>query len=289
MAAWLHGQKCVEHCLTCTQSGQVDAIAMWFDLHLDDVTILSSAPGDDSDRDGVHRANCWDQAIFPVESPICVTSGQKLNIHITCHGGKVSVDIHDQHRTVDAHTISKIQNAFSSSKMSTVQNDSQSSKEFHNNDQKSPENISSTAHPDSESFKNLPLNISANSKRKTSCLDNTNHRKVTSYSSTGKHLLCEHNEEEKEMILKVTQEKYKVTLNDTNMLDSLDILRSESSSNTLLHKVPESDIIGGTRRLDCSAVVSQGVVQFLNDEQWMKTLKKTAVVLRQQVKPLEIV
>jgi hypothetical protein len=102
-------------------------------------------------------------------------------------------------------------------------------------------------------------------------------------------LLCEHNEEEKEMILKVTQEKYKVTLNDTNMLDSLDILRSESSSNTLLHKVPESDIIGGTRRLDCSAVVSQGVVQFLNDEQWMKTLKKTAVVLRQQVKPLEIV
>ncbi|PNF42465.1 hypothetical protein B7P43_G08745, partial [Cryptotermes secundus] len=284
MAAWLHGQKCVEHCLTCTQSGQVDAIAMWFDLHLDDVTTLSSAPGDDSDRDRVYRADCWDQAIFPVESPICVTSGQKLNIHIMCHGGKVSVDVHDQHRTEDAHTISKLQNAFSSSKISTIQNDSQSSKDLHNNDQKSPENTSSTAQSDNESFKHLPLNISANSKRKTSCLDNTNCRKITSYSSTGKHLLCEHNEEEEEeMVLKETKEKYKVTLNDTNMLDSLDISRSESSSNTLLHKVPESDIIGGTQRLDCSAVVSQGVVQFLNDELWMETLKKTAVVLHQQL------
>jgi hypothetical protein len=196
----------------------------------------------------------------------------------------VSVDVHDQHRTGEAHTMSKLQNAFYSSKISTVQNDYQSSKDIHNNDQKSPENISSSAHSDSESFKNLPLNISEDSKRKTSCLGNTNHRKITSYSSTGKNLLCEHNEEEKEMVLKVTQEKYEVTLNDTNMLDSLDILR-----NTLLHKVPESDIIGGTQRLDCSAVVSQGVVQFLNDEQWMKTLKKTAVVLHQQVKPLVIV
>jgi hypothetical protein len=202
----------------------------------------------------------------------------------------VSVDIHDQHRIGDTHTISKLQDAFSSSKISTVQNDSKSPKAFHNNDQKSPENISSAAHSDSEPSKKLPSNISANSKRKTSCLDITNHRRITSNSSTCEHLLCEHNEEEKEMVLKDTQEKYRAILNDTNMLDSLDILRSESSPNTLLHKVLESDIIVGTpRRLDCSAVVSQGVVQFLNDEQWMKTLKKTAIVLRQQVKPLVIV
>jgi hypothetical protein len=281
MADWLHGQKHIELCLACTQSGQVDAIAMWFDLHLDDVTTLSSAPGDDSERDGVHRTNCWDQAIFPVQSPIYVTSGMKLNIHITCHGGKVSVNVRDQRRTGDTHVISKLENAFSSSKISTVHSESQSSNEFHTN-QKSQENISSTPQFDSESSKNLSLNISANAERKTSCLDSTKDKKITSNSSTG-----EHSEEGREIVLKNTQEKFQVTLSDTNILDSL---KSESSSNTLLHKVPETYIIGGTpRRLDCSVVVSQGIVQFLNDEQWMKTLKKTAIVLHQQVKPLVIV
>jgi hypothetical protein len=290
MADWLHGQKRIEHSLTCTQSGQVDAIAMWFDLHLDDVTTLSSAPGEDSDRDGVHRANCWDQAIFPVQSTIRVMSGQKLNIHITCHGGKVSVDAHDQYQPGDTYTISKLQNAFSSSKISTVQSDSQSSNEFHTNDQKSQENMNSTSQSDSESSKNLSLNISANAKRKTSCLDSANDKKSISNSSTGEHLLCEYNEGKKEMVLKNTQERFKVTLNDTNMLDSLDILRSESSSNIRLHKVPPTDIIGGTpRRLGYSVVVSQEIVQFLNDEQWMKTMMKTAIALDQQVKPLVIV
>jgi hypothetical protein len=290
MADWLHGQKCIEHCFTCTQSGQVDAIAMWFDLHLDDVTTLSSAPGDDSDRDGVHRANCWDQAIFPVQSTICVTSGQKLSIHITCHGGKVSIDAHDQYQPGDTHTISKLQNAFSSSKISTVQSDPQSSNEFNTNDQKSRENINSTSQSDSESSKNLSSNISPNAKRKTSCLDSTNDKKIISNSSTGEHLLCERDEEEKKMVLKNTQEKFKASLNDTNMLDSLDILKSVSSSNILVHKVPQTDSIGGTlRRLGYSVVVSQEIVQFLNDEQWMKTLMKTAIALHQQVKPLVIV
>jgi hypothetical protein len=185
----------------------------------------------------------------------------------------VSVDVLDQHRTGGIHTISKLQNAFSSSKISTIQNSSQPSNEFHTDDQKSQENVGSTSHSDRELYENLSLNISVNSKRKTSYLDSTNHMKTASNSSTGEHLLCKHNDEEREMVLKVTQEKYKVM-----------------SSNILLHNIPERNIVGGNpRRIDCTAVVSQGIVQFLNDEQWMETLLKTAVVLHQQVKPLVIV
>lgn len=293
MVEWLHGQKHVDHCLTCTQPGRVDAIAMWFDLHLDDVTTLSSAPDDDNDRDGVHRANCWDQAIFPVQSPIHVVSDQKLNISISCHGGKVSVDICDQHKNGDTHAISKLQDAFSSRKISAIQNDSQSSREFPTDDWKSPENFSSTTDSDAEYSKNLPLNISANWKRKTSHLDCTTHRKVLQNTSASKSLLYENDEEEKRIVLKDSQRKYEMTLKeaDFNTLDNSDVLRSGNCSKKMLHKVPESDISGGgiTRRLDCSGVSSQEAVRFLNDEQWMEALKKTAILLCQQVKALLIV
>lgn len=43
--------------LPITTQGRVDALAMWFDLHLDSITSLSSAPEANS---------CWEQAIFPV-------------------------------------------------------------------------------------------------------------------------------------------------------------------------------------------------------------------------------
>ncbi|XP_031571000.1 protein arginine N-methyltransferase 9-like [Actinia tenebrosa] len=39
-------------------SGNVDAIAVWFDLHLDENVCISTGPSDDS--------LCWEQAIFPV-------------------------------------------------------------------------------------------------------------------------------------------------------------------------------------------------------------------------------
>jgi hypothetical protein len=280
MVDWLHGQKHVEHCLTCTQPGHVDALAMWFDLHLDDVTTLSSVPDDVNDRDGVHRADCWDQAIFPVQSPIHVTAGQTLNISISCHGGRISVDICDQHRSGDICTISKLQDAFSSSQISTMQNDSQLSEQFPNDDQKSLKNFSTTADSDGECSKNLPLNISTNWKRKTSHFDHTAHWKVLPNASASE------NEKEKGTELKNTQKKYEMALKKTEliMLDN-DILKSGSCSKTMLHKVPESDISDGiTRRLDCNAVASEEVVRFLNDVQWMEALKKTAMLLRQQVR-----
>jgi len=279
MSDWLYGQKCIEHCLICSQPGQVDAIAMWFDLHLDDVTTLSSAPDDDNDRDGVHRATCWDQAIFPLQSPICVTSGQKLNINIMCQGGKISINVCDQHRIGDTHTVNKLQNAVSYRKIPTVQNDSQPSEEFHDGDQSNPENFSSTAFSDNEYSKNVPVNISTYWKRKALCLRHTTQREVSSSSSVGENLLCGHDyEEEKTDVSKDMQDECEMTQSDT-------VLKSASFCNKMSLKMPESDVSCSTsRRLDCSAVVSQEVVQFLNDEQWMEALKKTAIFLRQQVR-----
>ena len=39
--------------------GRLDAIALWFDLHLDDTVTI--ATGADSD-------SCWEQAIYPISS-----------------------------------------------------------------------------------------------------------------------------------------------------------------------------------------------------------------------------
>ncbi|CAL1286593.1 unnamed protein product [Larinioides sclopetarius] len=44
----------------CTESGNLDAFVMWFDLHLDDKETISTAPKEGSD------SGCWEQAIFHV-------------------------------------------------------------------------------------------------------------------------------------------------------------------------------------------------------------------------------
>ena len=52
-----------------TKSGKLDAIAVWFDLHLDEDISISTDPT---------NKNCWEQAIFPVlPSNFC-----------HCHNGK---------------------------------------------------------------------------------------------------------------------------------------------------------------------------------------------------------
>ena len=286
MTDWLHGQKSLEHCLTCVQSGRVDAIAMWFDLHLDGITILSSAPDDDSDRDGVHTADCWDQATFPLKSPIHITSGQKLNISIMCHGGKISIEICDQHRIEDVHTIIKLQDSLSSRKISTVQNESEASKEFHTDNKESPENFSGTAQFDSESSKHLALNMSADWQRDMPCVSVTAPSKVVPNISSGENYICAHEDEGKEEVWKDKQSECEVKLKGTvlNMSDQLGFLQSGVLSKEV-YNVPESVISCGTlRRLDCSYIVSQPIVQFLNDEQWMKALKQAAVLIFQQVR-----
>jgi len=290
MTNWLHGEKSLEHCLTCVQSGRVDAIAMWFDLHLDGITILSSAPDDDSDRDGVHRADCWDQATFPLKSPIHITSGQKLNISIMCHGGKISVEVRDQHRIEDMHTNIKLQDSLSSSKLSTAQNESQASKEFHTDNNESPENFSGTAEFDSKSSKHLALNMATNWQRDMPCVNVTAPSKVVPNISSGENYIHAHEDEGKEEVCKDKQSECEVKLKETvlNMSDKLGFLQSGVLSKEV-YSVPESVISCGTlRRLDCSYIVSQPIVQFLNDEQWMKALKQAAILKCQQVRTLLI-
>lgn len=289
MTDWLHGQKSLEHYLTCVQSGRVDAIAMWFDLHLDGITILSSAPDDDSDRDGVHRADCWDQAIFPLKSPVHITSGQKLNISIMCHGGKISVEIRDQHRMEDVCTIIKLQDSLSSSKISAVQNESQASTEFHTDNKESLENFSGTVEFDSESSEHLALNMSAYWQRDMPCVNVTAPSKVVPDISSGENYICVHEDEGKEE-WKDKQSECEVKLKETvlNMSDKLGFLQSGVLSKGV-YSVPESVISCGTlRRLDCSYIVSQPIVQFLNDEQWITALKQAAILICQQVRTLLI-
>lgn len=45
--------------LPVTQEGELDALAVWFQLHLDEDNSLSTGPQEDT---------CWEQAIYPVHS-----------------------------------------------------------------------------------------------------------------------------------------------------------------------------------------------------------------------------
>lgn len=45
--------------LAVTQQGELDALAVWFQLHLDEDNSLSTGPQEDT---------CWEQAIYPVHS-----------------------------------------------------------------------------------------------------------------------------------------------------------------------------------------------------------------------------
>lgn len=45
--------------LPVTQEGGLDALAVWFQLHLDEDNSLSTGPQEDT---------CWEQAIYPVHS-----------------------------------------------------------------------------------------------------------------------------------------------------------------------------------------------------------------------------
>ena len=54
----LHSERNLHFEIPATGDGQVDAIAVWFDLQLDEEITLSTGPDDDS--------LCWEQAVFPV-------------------------------------------------------------------------------------------------------------------------------------------------------------------------------------------------------------------------------
>lgn len=74
----LHKERSISLEVPATCDGQVDAIAAWFDLQLDEEIILSTGPNDDS--------LCWEQAVFPVYSSVGdffgkVSKGDLMAIH----------------------------------------------------------------------------------------------------------------------------------------------------------------------------------------------------------------
>ncbi|XP_062333663.1 protein arginine N-methyltransferase 9 [Osmerus eperlanus] len=63
--------------LPVTQGGLLDALAVWFQLHLDQESSLSTGPQEDT---------CWEQAIYPVQTPHNVTlePGDELIVDVSC-------------------------------------------------------------------------------------------------------------------------------------------------------------------------------------------------------------
>ncbi|KAK0144927.1 Protein arginine N-methyltransferase 9 [Merluccius polli] len=63
--------------LPVTQEGNPDALAVWFQLHLDQESSLSTGPQEDT---------CWEQAIYPIRNPDCVAlrPGDQLVVEVSC-------------------------------------------------------------------------------------------------------------------------------------------------------------------------------------------------------------
>lgn len=63
--------------LPVTEEGELDALAVWFQLHLDEESSLSTGPQEDT---------CWEQAIYPVHSikDFVLKPGDKLIVEVSC-------------------------------------------------------------------------------------------------------------------------------------------------------------------------------------------------------------
>nr|CAD7262389.1 unnamed protein product [Timema shepardi] len=70
------------------ESGEVHVVLAWFTLQLDAQEELSTCPIDE------HKAECWDQAVFPLVRVQYVRAGQYLELQVGYHGGKLSVSVH---------------------------------------------------------------------------------------------------------------------------------------------------------------------------------------------------
>jgi Flp pilus assembly protein TadD/precorrin-6B methylase 2 len=77
------GQKRVD--VAATAKGNVQAVAIWYDLHLDDAIALTTAPG--------AKGNHWGQAVTFLPADIPVVPGQKLAAHATYAGTRLLVGI----------------------------------------------------------------------------------------------------------------------------------------------------------------------------------------------------
>uniref|UniRef100_A0A1A8N5K8 Protein arginine N-methyltransferase 9 n=2 Tax=Nothobranchius rachovii TaxID=451742 RepID=A0A1A8N5K8_9TELE len=73
----LSSREVQEICLPVTEEGQLDALAVWFQLHLDEENSLSTGPQEDT---------CWEQAIYPFHSTMCfvLKPRDELIVEVSC-------------------------------------------------------------------------------------------------------------------------------------------------------------------------------------------------------------
>ncbi|XP_052403016.1 protein arginine N-methyltransferase 9 [Carassius gibelio] len=72
----LCSREVVQLRLCVTQEGVLDALAVWFQLHLDQDNHLSTGPQEDT---------CWEQAIYPIQSPFnTVKCGDEILVEVSC-------------------------------------------------------------------------------------------------------------------------------------------------------------------------------------------------------------
>ncbi|XP_053478067.1 protein arginine N-methyltransferase 9 isoform X2 [Ictalurus furcatus] len=64
------------------QDGDVDALAVWFQLHLDQENSISTGPDEDT---------CWEQAIYPVPSQYSVKRSDELLLEVSCRDAYLRV------------------------------------------------------------------------------------------------------------------------------------------------------------------------------------------------------
>lgn len=70
--------------LSAMSAGQVDAVAVWFDLHLDSQNSFSTAPTWDIS---------WEQAVFPMRQDIYLQAGDTVQLHASCTDTLLSMEV----------------------------------------------------------------------------------------------------------------------------------------------------------------------------------------------------
>ncbi|KAK9506447.1 hypothetical protein O3M35_008385 [Rhynocoris fuscipes] len=85
----IDGSKDIENfIINCNREGFIDAIAVWFDLYLDNEIILSSSPK-------VSHDCCWDQAIFPLVKPKFIQDQSLIKINASFKDGELRIVLID--------------------------------------------------------------------------------------------------------------------------------------------------------------------------------------------------
>ena len=78
--------------LPVISTGQLDAIAVWFDLHLDSRNCFSTSPSWDIS---------WEQAIFPMRQDVPVQAGDCVQLHASCTDTLLHMKVGGVSREVD--------------------------------------------------------------------------------------------------------------------------------------------------------------------------------------------